>query len=129
MSYVDFAFYIREYGGRAIQEEQFPVLSAKASAYVDYATMTRAKTASGDALMAVKYAVCALADIMTDEGNLHALAYSSERPVSSETVGGWTRNYGSSAASSVDVQLLENRKREALTMYLAPYGLLRARGY
>lgn len=128
MIYADYTFYTTEYGGTAIQEEQFSAFAAKASAYVDYATMNRAKAASGDALFAIKSAVCALSEVLADEAKLNALAYSSEQPVASETVGGWSRSYGSKSASTVDIQLLDSRKREAVSMYLAPYGLLQARG-
>lgn len=129
MAYADYAYYASVYMGTAVAEEEFQALSNKASAYVDYVTMNRAKTATGDAWDAVKNAVCVLCEIMQDESKLNMVSTDTERPLSSETVGGWSRSFGTKGVSATDLQLLENRKREAVAMYLAPYGLLKARGY
>lgn len=129
MAYADFEYYVCTYLGSAVSEDAFPQLAMKASAYVDYITMNRARSAAGNAGDAVKNAVCALAEIIQDGGKLNAVSTDTERPVSSETVGAWSRSYGSRSVSATDVQLLEARKREAAAMYLAPYGLLKARGY
>lgn len=129
MAYADYIYYATVYMGMSLPEDIFPALAVKASAYVDYVTMGRAKNASGDAADAVKNAVCALCEIIQDGNKLNAASADTERPVSSETVGAWTRSFGSKNVSATDVQLIESRKREAVMMYLAPYGLLRARGY
>lgn len=129
MAYADYDYYTTVYMGKAISEEDFPPLAVKASAYVDWATMQRSKNATGDAADAVKNAVCALCEIIQDGKKLNAISSDAERPVQSETVGGWSRSFGSKAVSASDLQLIENRKREAVMMYLAPYGLLQARGY
>lgn len=128
MSYADYDFYVSEYKGKAISAYDFDALAQKASAYIDYATMRRAKTTAGEARYAVQCATCALADVLDDGEKLNASAYSAEQPLASETVGSWSRSYGSKSTSTVDLQLLENRKREAVAMYLAPFGLLKARG-
>lgn len=127
--YADYDFYIADYKGELISPEQFDALAQRASAYIDYATMGRARTAAGDARHGVQSAVCALSEVLADGDKLSANAYATEQPVASETVGGWSRSYGSKSASAVELQLLESRKRETVTMYLAPYGLLTARGY
>lgn len=129
MAYADYTYYSMVYMGTSLTEDTFPALAVKASAYVDYVTMGRAKNASGDAADAVKNAVCALAEIIQDGSKLNAVSTDTERAVSSETVGDWTRSFGSKNVSATDVQLIESRKREAVVMYLAPYRLLRARGY
>lgn len=129
MAYADYTYYSTVYMGAALAEGVFPALAVKASAYVDYVTMGRAKNAAGDAADAVKNAVCALCEIINDGSKLNAASTDTERSVSSETVGAWTRSFGSKNVSGTDVQLIESRKREAVVMYLAPYGLLRARGY
>ncbi len=129
MAYADFEYYVCTYMGSAVPEDVFPMLAMKASAYVDYITMNRAKTAAGDAGDAVKNAVCALAEIIQDGEKLNAVSTDTERQVSSETVGAWSRSYGNKSVSATDVQMIETRKREAAAMYLAPYGLLKARGY
>lgn len=129
MPYADFAFYREVFLGTAIAQADFPALAGKASAYVDYVTLGRARSAAGEAAEAVKLAVCALAEAMQDGQALSALSASTDRPLASETVGGYSRSYGTRAVSTSDLQLLESRKREAAALYLAPYGLLRARGY
>ena len=129
MAYADYIYYATVYMGGSLTEDIFPALAVKASAYVDYVTMGRAKNAFGDAADAVKNAVCALAEIIQDSNKLNAVSTDTERAVSSETVGAWTRSFDSKNVSATDVQLIESRKREAVVMYLAPYGLLKARGY
>lgn len=129
MVYADYDYYVDNYMGKSISEEDFTSLSIKASAYVDWVTMQRAKTATGDALEAIKSAVCALCEIIQDGEKLNVISSDTERPLSSETVGGWSRSFGSKSVSANDLQLIENRKRETVMMYLAPYGLLQARGY
>lgn len=129
MVYADYQYYKTVYMGNTVPEESFPSLAIKASAYVDWATMNRAKTATGDAVDAVKNAVCALAEIIQDGEKLSAISSDTESPIASETVGGWSRSFGSKAVSASDLQLIESRKKEAVMMWLAPYGLLQARGY
>lgn len=129
MVYADYDYYVDNYMGKSISEEDFTSLSVKASAYVDWVTMQRAKNATGDASEAIKSAVCALCEIIQDGEKLNVISSDTERPLSSETVGGWSRSFGSKSVSANDLQLIENRKREAVMMYLAPYGLLQARGY
>lgn len=129
MAYADYTYYSTVYMGASLTEDTFPSFAEKASAYVDYVTMGRAKNAAGDAADAVKNAVCALCEIINDSSKLNAVSTETERSVSSETVGAWTRSFGSRNVSGTDVQLIESRKRESVAMYLAPYGLLRARGY
>lgn len=129
MSYADFGFYISEYNGSKLDEGGFYPMADRASAYVDYVTMRRAKTARGDALHAVKCAVCAIAEEIANGETLSETAFASGSTVASETIGNWSRSYTNKAVSSADMQLLEARKREKAVMYLAPYGLLKARGY
>lgn len=129
MTYADYLYYATNFLGTAIAESAFPALANKASAYVDYVTMGRAKNATGDTAEAVKNAVCALAEVLQDGEKLNSVSIDAERQVSSETVGGWSRSFGSKSVSATDLQLLENRKRETVATYLAPYGLLKARGY
>lgn len=129
MAYADYTYYTDAYHGSAIGAEPFPRLAETASAYLDAATMGRAKSALGDQAEAVKKAMCALAEIFQDEERMNARAYSADRLVSSETVGGWSRSYGSQPLNGTETGLLESRKRNTLWMYLANTGLLRARGY
>lgn len=129
MIYADYEFYATVYRGTALGEEQFCGLARKASAYVDYITMSRARSATEDKLEAVQNCVCALAELEQDAGKLDSLVYTTDRPVSSETVGGWSRSFGSRSLSQADMQRTETRRREIVLAYLGPTGLLKARGY
>lgn len=129
MIYADYEFYATVYRGTALDEEQFCGLARKASAYVNYITMSRARSAAGDKLEAVQNCVCALAELEQDAGKLDSLVYTTDRPVSSETVGGWSRSFGSRNLSQADMQRTETRRREIVLAYLGPTGLLKARGY
>lgn len=127
MAYADFEFYTTEYGGKAIAEEDFPGLSNRAARYIDVMTAKAAARATGDKLYMVKMANCAIAEVFQDEDRLNVGTFSTEAQVSSETVGSWSRSYSSKAATAVHLELLSNRKRSALELYLGPLGLLKVR--
>lgn len=131
MAYVDYDYYKNEFYGTAIAEADFPGLAVKAFQMVDYYTSGRARTAIGDDLTAVKNATCALAEIIQDESRLTAATFSGDRAsqVQSETVGSWSRSYGSAAATGTDLEMIEGRKREAMMMWLGNTGMLQAIGY
>lgn len=132
MAYADYDYYATEYGGTAVSLDDFPFLSNKASAYIDAATMRRAKSATGEILDAVKMAMCALTDVFLDEENINAATCSEEAllaSLSSETVGRWTKSYKTKAVSTADGQVLDKRKQDALTMYLGWTGLLNSQSY
>lgn len=127
MAYADFEFYTTEYGGKAIAEEDFPGLSNRAALYIDIATSKAAARSTGDKLYMVKMANCAIAEVFQDEDRLNVGAFSTEAQVSSETVGSWSRSYSSKTATAVHLELLSNRKRSSLELYLGPLGLLKLR--
>lgn len=129
MAYADYQYYTDVYLGNAVSPEDFPRLAERASEYIDAATQNRAGSASGAALERVKKAVCALVEIIQDETRMSARTYSAERQLTSETVGPWTKSYGSQSATGVETGLIESRKRAVLLTYLAQTGMLRARGY
>lgn len=129
MAYADYDYYESVYQGGAIGPEDFPRLARRASAYIDAATMDRARNAAGGRMEAVKQAACALAEVLQDEERTLKRTFTSDRPVQSETVGPWTKNYGSQTVTGAETGLIEHRKREALQIYLGPVGLLRMRGY
>lgn len=115
--YADYDFYLNTYFGNAISEKDFPRLSTRASDYIRSMTHGLSDTAGGADLEAVKKASCAVADALLDEEIMTASAFSGEQTVSSETVGGWSRSYGSSSFSAAAEQI-EKRKADALMMYL-----------
>lgn len=129
MAYADYDYYQNVYQGVAIGPEDFPRLAQRACAYIDAATMDRARNAAGGRMEAVRKAVCALAEVLQDEERVMKRTFSSDRPVQSETVGPWTKNYGPSAVTGAETGLLDSRKREMLQIYLGPVGLLRMKGY
>lgn len=129
MVYADYEFYATVYGGTALGEENYRQFAQKASAYIDYITMNRARSVSGEKMCAVKNCMCAMAELEQDLSRIDGITYSGERPVSSETVGGWTRSYATKSLSQADVQRTETRRREIAFSYLAATGLLKARGY
>ena len=111
----------REYWVLAMQTGRFP----KPMSSIFFS----ARSAAGDKLEAVQNCVCALAELEQDAGKLDSLVYTTDRPVSSETVGGWSRSFGSRNLSQADMQRTETRRREIVLAYLGPTGLLKARGY
>lgn len=130
-AYADYDYYINEFYGTSIAENDFPGLAIKASQMVDYYTSGRAKAVRGDDFTAVKNATCALTEIIQYESRLMASTFSVDRSaqVQSETVGSWSRSYGSSTATGTDLEMISARKREALLMWLGGTGMLQATGY
>lgn len=125
--YADYAFYTTQYGGKAVLEDDWPGLSNRATAYIDMVTGGAAKNTTGDALNAVRMASCALAEIFQDEARVTASAFSAGGSVQSETVGGWSRTYGSKTYSAAEMSVFDNRKQEALLLWLGNTGLLKVR--
>ena len=109
MAYADYPFYAGEYQGAAISEDDFPRLSARASAYLDYITSGYAGAHPEDE--AVMLAVCAVAEAwqVNESGG----------EVVSESVGKWSRTFSTGGKTR------EARLLEAARMYL-PAGAVRA---
>ena len=116
--YADYDFYLNTYFGNSISGEDFQRLSTRASDYVRSATQGLSDKVDGWQLEAVKKASCAIADVLLDEEIMAASAFSGEQTVSSETVGAWSRSYGSSSISAASAEYNEKRKTDALTLYL-----------
>lgn len=131
--YADYDFYLNAYFGNAISEEDFPRLSERASDYIRAVTGGVSDRVDGWQQEAVKKASCAIADILLDEEIMTASAYSGEQAVSSETVGGWSKSYRSSALSAAEVENIKSRKTDALMIYLgglsAFAGIFKVRSY
>ena len=127
MAYADFEFYTTQYGGKAIAEEDFPGLANRAAAYIDMATRGTAKRATGEALTGVQMANCALAEIFQDEARVATSAFSPEGSIQSETVGSWSRTYGSTSYSAAEIEVFDRRKKEVLLLWLGNTGLLKVR--
>lgn len=108
--YADYTFYAERYFGTAISEADFPRLSLRASQFLDYYTMNRAKDYTRDD--AVKYACCAVA-----EAYLNAEQTQAKRGIASESVGSYSVSYR-------DDQTATSALANAAKQYLAFTGLL-----
>lgn len=118
MSYCDYEFYTEVYFGNQIAEDDFPRLSSRASDYIRFVTKGISDNVEGLNLEAVKKATCAIAEILLDESRMAANVFSEGNAVSSETVGSWSKSYHSPTLSAAQIEYINNRKKEALLMYL-----------
>lgn len=127
MIYADFDYYVNTYMGNAIADDEFPRMAAKASRFIDYITTNRAE-AQAD-LDAVKNCCCELAE----QYQLMELAQTASREVlsgdavdvKSESVGSWSRTYGSAADNAATITEKAQAKLAAIAYrYLTGTGLL-----
>ena len=140
MAYADYDFYKITYLGTAIQEADFPRLSLRASAFLDYYTQGRAALNAG--LDALKMACCAVAEQYQYIDTAQALAQKSlsaslesgeTGELQSQTVGSWSKTYrsgGDSAQQALSsVQTAKASLSSIAQQYLSGTGLLyRGRG-
>lgn len=109
MKYVDYEFYINEYGG-TLPEEVFDKHVVSASAYIKYVTMGRINSAAmaqfGEE---IKLATCAV---------LETYQHNAEGELSSQTVGPWTRVYKASGKTT------DQKLNDAAEHYLLFTGLM-----
>lgn len=115
----DYDFYVNIYLGNKISTEDFPRLSMRASEYIRGMTRGKVNKVPEKDMDAVKSCVCAIAEVIQDEERLSSQSFSGEKPVSSETVGSYSVSYASPAMSGTEAEYIENRKRDALLIYLA----------
>lgn len=131
MIYADFDYYANEYFGRTIQETEFPRMALRASQYIDYITMGKAR----DSMEPVKMCCCALAEQFQAIETAQELAQKSlsagaadGAEVQSETVGSWSRSYRSGGDSAQSAAHAAEAGRSVLLdtarQYLANTGLL-----
>lgn len=131
MMYATFQFYTDVYLGNVIAEEDFPRLSLRASAFLDYYTQNRAE--DNIELPALKMACCAIAEQMQIAETATVLASSIMRKgeggeVQSESVGSYSvtrRSGGDSAAAAVSAyKSAQSMFAETARQYLASTGLI-----
>lgn len=77
---VAYSFYLGEYHGNKISENDWPRLSTRATSYLDSVSVSILDTDT-----AYKMAVCAVAEAVQDEEQ--------GGPLQSQTVGGWSKTY------------------------------------
>ena len=87
MIYADYTYYTGTYGGKAVSEEDFPRLAARASAYIDWLTFGRAAENADDERL--KRCCCELCEslLLTDG--------SGGMVKQSESVGSWSYSLAS----------------------------------
>ena len=139
MVYADYAYYTTMYMGVSIPAEEFPHLSVRASAFLDYCTMGRATHYSD--MDELKMACCALAEDYqvieraraVSNSGLASAAANDGGELQSQSVGGWSKTYrsaGDSAASAIKAgESAKEQLQDTVRQYLGATGLLRARGY
>lgn len=135
MAYADYEYYTTTYLGTAINEDDFPRLSLRASSFLDYYTQGRAaKNADLDAL---KMACCAVAEQYQYIDTAQALAQKAltsslesgeAGELQSQTVGSWSKSYrsgGESAKQAITAaQTVQTALASAAAHYLVGTGLL-----
>lgn len=116
MSYADYNFYVNDFHGDVIAGEDFDKYASRASDYLDYITMGKAKSYD-DTNDALAKACCAVAEQIDLADSVGVAA----GMVASETVGSHSVSYRSGAEmkASLDASMLN-----AAQMYLLPTGLL-----
>ncbi len=139
MVYADYEFYANDYYGDSISWDVFPKYAMLASAYLDTATMRRAK--SNPDMPELKMACCALAEQYqamdtaqkAAQKSLSGTLTTSGGELSSQSVGGWSKSYRSGGDTAKAALSAAQATQEALyntvLMYLGGTGLLMARGY
>lgn len=110
MAYADYSFYTQKFFGNAIAESDFERLAFRASNFLDYYTMNRAKDYSKDD--SVKYACCAVAEAYQTAERTGA-----KKGIASESVGSYSVSYNSDATAREELT-------KAAIQYLAHTGLL-----
>lgn len=132
MVYADFAYYSGTYMG-TVSEENFPRLAVRASSFLDYYTLNKAKNNAD--LDAVKMCCCALVDKYAVIEAAQALAMknlanaaANDAEVKSETVGSYSRTLATGGESALSaLNATDGAKKllaETCMEYLAHTGLL-----
>ena len=111
MAYSDFAFYTGEYNGK-LTEDIFLRLLPRATAEIDRMTFNRARNATGDVMIAVKFAECAVLEELEYQGANGA------GDVVSESNDGISRAYAAGTAKTA-----RQRINAAADTYLTNTGL------
>lgn len=132
MAYADFAYYSGTYMG-TVSEENFPRLAVRASSFLDYYTLNKAKNYAD--LDAVKMCCCALVDKYAIIEAAQALAMknlanaaANDAEVKSETVGSYSRTLATGGESALSaISATDGAKKllaETCMEYLAHTGML-----
>lgn len=129
MAYADFQFYTEQFYGNAIEEKDFSRLATRASSFLDYYTMGKARKNEG--LHELKMACCAIAEQYQTIDAAQKIAVdsmSSSGNKKSETVGSYSVSYTTGDESAKSALSIADNANAALAqaarMYLTGTGLL-----
>ena len=133
--YADYRFYVDEYYGKLITEQEFPELASRGSEFIDYITFGKAKKAVNasdplyptDTVIAIKKCCCALAEQYEAINKAKAAVVATIRAdgeIQSETVGAHSRSFRSGADTANTVTATEAELANIARRYLLPTGLL-----
>lgn len=117
--YASYAFYEDEYFGSALTEQEFARASKRASSFIDYYTMGKAK-GYPDTDGALAMCCCALAEQYQIIENAKAQSMSGGE-VKSQTVGAWSKTYASGTETA---EAARKVLADIAMEYLAATGLL-----
>ena len=126
MIYADYNFYVSSFYGNVIPEEEYAAAALRASQFLDYYTMNRAK--QQPELEALKLACCALAEeyhTIITAARQQSQTMAGDGEMQSQTVGGYSVTYRSrgEALSEASAQA-QIRLVQVARQYLAHTGLL-----
>lgn len=126
MIYADYNFYVSSFYGNVIPEEEYVAAALRASQFLDYYTMNRAK--QQPELEALKLACCALAEeyhTIITAARQQSQTMAGDGEMQSQTVGGYSVTYRSrgEALSEASAQA-QSRLAQVARQYLAHTGLL-----
>ena len=125
MVYADYAYYVTNYLGSVITEDDFDAAALRASQFLEY--YTRGKVKENADMEAVKMATCALAEEYYTVLAAQRLAQqmATEGDIESQTVGSYSVKYRSKAETAQVLAAVSRVKlAEIARQYLAHTGLL-----
>ena len=67
----------------------------------------------------LRFAVCAVIEVIQDEERLERRLFSGESMIAAETVGDYSVSYVSRSVSNAEIQFLEKKKTDAAARYLS----------
>lgn len=123
--YADYTYYTDAFYGNVIDEDSFPRYAMRATEFIDYFTMGKAK--DNQDLDAVKKCCCALAEQYSaiNAARIAAAAKVTEDGIiASESVGSHSRSFRSGADGQQAVTEAEKELTNIARRYLLPTGLL-----
>lgn len=124
MNYTDYKFYSLKYIGNEVPQDDFEVLSVRASEIVRKHIFNRDITGYEDE---VQNATCSVTEILYKIKNIENKIYNSDdKEVKSENVGDYSRTYNVASISEQKekVSNLKQEIEEKIRMYLVDTGLL-----